>query len=118
MKETKLGKVREIALHVVQINSHYYSDDLTSLVPSELLDVDLANENLFEIGSKINEIRFQEEVEFANIVGFDNEKATEEQRKKLAEMLNSDIGSLSDEEEAKRREIRFLSNLAQTIIHL
>lgn len=117
MKETKLGKVREIALHVIKINSHYYSEDLMSLIPTELLNVDLTDENLHETGTKIDGIRFQKEAEFARIVDLPYVGAIEEEEKKLSELLNSDIGSLSDEEENKRREIRFLSNLAQTIIH-
>lgn len=116
-KEVNLGKVRGVALHVVDINSHYYSHELIDLVPSELSGVNLTDENLHEIGIKIDEIRFQKEAEFACMVDLPYEGATEEQKRKLSVMLNSDIGALSDEEEAKRREIRFLSNLAQTVIH-
>ncbi len=117
MNKTKLGKVREVALHVVEINSHYYSDELIDLVPSELLNINLTDENLHETGIKIDKIRFQKEAEFAFMVSLSYEGATEEQKRKLSVMLNNDVGALSEKEEIKRREIRFLSNLAQTIIH-
>lgn len=113
----KLGKVRKLALHLIQINSHYYSDELIDLVPSELLDVDLTDENLHKTGIEIDKIRFRKEAEFARMVNLPYKGATKEQKRQLSVMLNSDVGALSDEEEEKRREIRFLSNLAQTVIH-
>ncbi len=117
-KKTKLGTVKEVALHVIKINAPYYSEDLIVLIPPELLKVGLTNETLHEIGVKIDEIRFQKEREFALMAGFISYgEGDKEQLDRLAEMINSDIGSLSEEQEAKKREIKFLSNLAQTIIH-
>ena len=92
MKETKLGKVRQVALHVIKINSHYYSKDLMSLIPTELLNVDLTDGNLHETGIKIDEIRFQKEEELAQMFASSYEEAVvEDQLEELTKALNSDI---------------------------
>lgn len=117
MKETKLGKVRRFALEVIKVNPSCYSEDLMDLIPPELLELDLTDGNLHETGIKIDEIRFQKEAEFAHMVALPYKEATKRQMKELAKMINSDIGSLSKKQEAKKREIKFLSNLAQIIIH-
>ena len=100
--------VREIAMMLIERNPGYYGEDLLDLVPEELLAAELKDGNLHTIGILVDKLRFEKEAEFPG---------REEDPERLAELLNSPIGELSRDQEAKRREIRFLNNLVGAIIN-
>ena len=110
--------VRMIADRTIKGNKNYYSDDLLKLISPELLDTEIIDENLHEVGCKIDEIRFKKEEELLvmlQIVRGDNE------REKIDQIINGTVDRIAGEwtqsQQEKIKEIRFLSNVAQSIIH-
>jgi hypothetical protein len=110
--------VRNVVRDVINANAEYYSDALLQLIPKEILGTDLADENLHRIGLKIDNIRFKKEDELA--IMFQIVKPNEKDMKKLEEVINGTdkmAGELNSSQKEKIKEIKFLSNIAQTIIH-
>jgi hypothetical protein len=114
--------VRRIAERIIEKNASYYPPSLLQVFPKELLNTELNYEDLNELGAIIDEIRFQKEKELAAILQLPplrlgNIADDTDEMKKLRKVINSPIGSLPEEQENKRKEIKFLFNVAATIIH-
>ncbi len=110
----ELGNVREIAERIVKINTPYYTKDLLELIPAELLNKKLTDENLDETMRQVDAIRFKKEDELKSKIKT-NKKVIETV---LYVIINySNVSTLPEELEKKRREIKFLFNVAATIIH-
>ncbi|OFY37452.1 MAG: hypothetical protein A2Z69_03395 [Bacteroidetes bacterium RBG_13_44_24] len=120
MSDKILCKVRKVAERIVDINQPYYSSDLLQLIPEELLEFSLTDNNLYEAEVLIDKIRFQKETELMKMLGI---PAGMELPPKVAEMLNHLINykekteALPPEQQQKVREIKFLFNVAATVIH-
>jgi hypothetical protein len=109
--------VRNVAKDVIKANAEYNLDALLQLIPKTLLDEELTDENLHELGKKINEICLKKEYELA--VMFQIVRPNEKDMKKLKEVINGTdkmAGELTPSQKDKIREIKFLNNLAATII--
>jgi len=105
---------RNVAKDIINANAEYYSDALLQLIPKEILGTELANDNLYEIGRKIDEIRFRKEKELSALFqGITDGK----EKQKLEEIINGDGKGLNKRQLNKIRQIKFLNNLAQAIIH-
>jgi hypothetical protein len=113
--------VRMLVERTIKENEPYYSAVqvvLLQLIPTALLDTELVDENLHEVGLKIDEIRFEKEDELA--VMFQMVKATKKEMQELEKIINGTDkrpGELTPSQKDKIREIKFLNNVAQTIIH-
>ena len=110
--------VRMIADRIIEQNEPYYSSALLKLVPQELLETELINENLHEVGEKIDAIRFKKEDELSIMLQM--VKPDEKDMQRLREVINYTdkmAGELTSSQKEKIREIKFLNNLAQVIIH-
>lgn len=82
------------------------------------MDTELTDQNLHDIGFKITQIRFQKEEELA--VMFQIVKSNKKDMQRLSELINGidkTAGELTPSQKEKIKEIKFLSNVAQTIIH-
>lgn len=111
-------KVRDIAERTITANAGYYSAALLQLIPKELLDVELTDNNLHELGKKIDETRFKKEDELATMLQM--VKPDEKDMQKLREVINGTremAGEFTLSQKEKIKEIKFLSNVAQIIIH-
>jgi len=109
--------VRKIAERTIKENPTYYSKALLQLIPTGILDAEVTDDNLHELGERIDEIRFEKEKELATMIGLYNIAGDPKQRETLKKIINCKLDSLPIERESKRKEIKFLSNLAQIIIH-
>lgn len=108
----ELGTVKEIAEWIIEINTPYYAEDLLKLIPEELLNKRLTDENLDETMRQVDAIRFKKEDELKSKI------KTDEMTKILVGIIiNYPNEILPKELEMKRREIKFIFNVAATIIH-
>jgi hypothetical protein len=91
--------VRNVARDVIKANAEYYSDDLLQLIPKEILGTELTDNNLHETGLKIDNIR--------------------RDMQRLRKAINEEKGpsEFNPSQKQKIKEIKFLSKVAQTIIH-
>lgn len=108
----ELGTVKEIAEWIIEINTPYYAEDLLKLIPEELLNKRLTDENLGETMRQVDAIRFKKKDELKSKIKSDE----------MAEILvgvitNYPNAILPIELEIKMRKIKFLFNVAATIIH-
>jgi len=108
---------RNIAKDVIKANPNDYSNDLLQLIPKEILDTELTDDNLHEMGLKIDEIRFKKEDELALFLGLGDTAKNTKTRDFLTDIMNRKLDRLPDRQRKIVRKIKFLSNVAQTIIH-
>jgi hypothetical protein len=120
MGDKVLCKVRKVAERVVDVNQPYYYPELIQLIPEEILEIGLTDNNLCETGIAIDKIRFQKERELLKMLGI---PAGMKLPRKVADMLSHIINykeqteALPPDQQQKVKEIKFLSNVAQTVIH-
>ncbi len=108
-----LNRVLTVAREVIKANRGYYSQDLLKLIPVEILNKRLTDRTVFEVSETIDAIRFKKEGEFAKKLGLSGFEKNDEKKKKLADAINHPLDNFPDE----AREIRFLSNVAATVLH-
>lgn len=113
--------VRDVAELVSKNSFGFYSKDLFSLIPDELLDRELTEDNLGQTADEIDEIRFQKERKLSDLLGFSAPSDSEIPRStwdKLSVAINEAISEdLSPEQFQCIKEVRFLSNVAQAVLH-
>jgi len=119
VKEGRLGvTVKGIAQRIIYKHGLERTDALLKLIPEPLLGTELSDENLSELGNKIDEIRFKKEDELS--VMLQMVKPDEKDMQRLREVINGTVkiaGEFNQSQKQKIREIKFLSSVAQTIIH-
>ena len=107
-KPVSIGK---IAVGVVRINRPYYSAKLLEVIPQELRQKVVTDESAHSLMMELDEIRFQKARELAKMMGLHlNSRA-------LSSAINSPLNSLLPGQEQKKKEIKFLFNVAATVIH-
>jgi hypothetical protein len=93
MTEKTLGKVRDVAKLIVDISPFYYSEELLGLIPEDLLDKALVDDNLCDISIEIDQIRFQKQNELLNMSDIDillfGSEIPESAWKKLVSSVNN-----------------------------
>jgi hypothetical protein len=107
---------------IVDINQPYYSEELLGLIPGELLDKALADDNLQGTSIEIDQLRFQKQNELLNLRGIatsPNSEIPESVWQELRDIINNKerFDELSPEQQRKVKEIKFLSNVALTVLH-
>ena len=111
---TEEGRTRfflgEVAEQVIRSNSHYYRNELLRLIPGELLNTEFDSENVLELGNQLDELRSKKENELSAMLRLSDPRG-------LAKAINSPLNTLPTEQEQKRREIKFLLNVAATLAH-
>jgi len=109
--------VRNVAIDNIRTNAEYYLDALLQLIPSEVLNTELTDQNLHKIGLKIDKIRFKKEDELSAMLQM--VKPDKKDMQRLKEVINEEKGSgeFTPSQKQKIKEIKFLSSVAQTIIH-
>lgn len=105
-----IGKVRDAAERIIAINSQYYPEDLVGVIPAKLLEKCLTDENLFEASIDVDKVRFKKQDEFREILG---------NSVSLARIINSEaeISGLPADQQRRAKEIKFLYNVAMSILH-
>lgn len=98
----------EVADHVLRSNGDYYTEDLMSLIPDNLLDTEFTTNNTQRLSDNLDKLRFKKEEELTAML---SEKET------LSEVLNSPLNTLIRKKERKRKEVKFLFNVASTLLH-
>lgn len=110
--------VRNVAIDLIKANAEYYLDALLQLIPPEILNTELTDQNLHKIGLEIDNIRFEKEDELSAMLQM--VKPDKKDMQRLREVINGTIktvGELIPSQKEKIKEIKFLSNVAQMIIH-
>jgi len=105
----KVINVETVAKGIVETNASYYSEELLDIIPEQLRKLVVNDDSAATLMREIDRVRFQKEREMAVMLGCG--------RTRLARVLNSSLNSLPQEQEQKRKEIKFLLNVAATIIH-
>lgn len=98
----------EVADSVIRSNKNYYQSELIDLIPDKLLDTEFNSKNGLQLIEKLDRLRFKKEKELAAML--DNPK-------KLKEAINSSRNNLSEKQERKKKEIKFLFNVAAALLH-
>lgn len=113
----EFGTVREIAERIVKINSPYYTKDLLGLVPEELLNKKLTDENFDEIIRQVDAIRLVKTNELRSKIK--TIKADKEVIETILEVIlnYSNLSTLPEDFDKRGKEIKFLFNVAATIGH-
>ena len=111
--------VRHVAHNIIDENDNYYGKDLLDLIPIDLQEIILSNENLITISEEIDQrVVFVKQVEMAQLLGLsDNFVNIPKEKKSYQRAVNSGRGSQTSEVEDKKREICFSFNLAATVAH-
>lgn len=117
-----LCNVRKVAQRVVDASPSYYSSDLLALIPEEILEYGLIDNNLYVAEEMLDEIRFRKETELLRMRGIsaDSEKHLPvSASKELRRIINQreETEALSVDQQQKVKEIKFLFNVAATVIH-
>jgi len=116
-----LGNVRDVAKQIVEINQFYYSAELIELIPDSLLERILTDKNLHETSVEIDKLRFKKEDELLQMLGFSDSKSkiTKSVLRELADAINikERFEELLPEQQQIVKEIKFLNNVAQTVLH-
>lgn len=112
-KEKNLGTVGTVVETILKKNMSQYPIVLARLIPKGLLTTKLTNENLHEMGTKIDEIRFKIERELAKMLNIEDDTAM------LSKVINGEKGVrvLTQLQKQMIKKIKFLNNVAQVIIH-
>jgi hypothetical protein len=96
------------AIYVVAFNWPYYHESLlVEVLGNEVINTD----NPSDLVSALDKIRFKKEQAFAKTLGLGEETDT------FIHILNSPKNLLSPEQEQTKKEIKFLFNVAATIVH-
>jgi len=111
--------VRRVAETLVRMNQPYYSKTLLKLLPREFLDTAINEANRKGIVLRVNSIRLKIEDELADFLGLGfGWKNKPGKKEKLTKAISSPQNALPEALEDKKREIKFLFNLATAINHL
>ena len=102
--------VGEVVDSVLRGNEPYYNEELTDLIPDKLLNTVFNSKNVWSLSKKIDRLRYKKERELALVIGSSDDHA-------LYKVINCPLNSLSPEVEQKRKEIKFLFNVAATLCH-
>ena len=115
LKEENLGTVGKIVEIILKKNMRQYPVFFVQLIPKEMLDTKLTNENLHEIGKKIDEIRLQKENELATMLNM--VKPDEKNMQRLRKVINEEKGpsTFTIIQKQKIKQIKFLSSVVQAI---
>lgn len=121
MAKDNLGKVRDVAKQIVEINHSYYSTELIELIPDGLLGRILTDKNLHLISIEIDGLRFERQNELLKMLGFtcSTIDCPRVVLQELADVINikERYEKLPSEQQQKVKEIKFLNNVAQTVLH-
>ena len=115
-------KVIDVARMIVDLNEPYYSKELIDLLPGELLDVELSDNNLHQTSIRIDQLRFWAQCELMGLLGmfesYDS-KVPDNSWEELSDVLNNEelFDELSSDQQKKVKEVKFLSNVALTVLH-
>ena len=114
-----LGTVRTVAARVIK-EARGTVSGLLDLVPEEILDTELTEENLDWVRQRIKMIQSAKTNDFRQIIGLNNPKNNLSKKKKLRLLkkrlgLPLGYGYLPVKQENKKREIRFLMYLASEV---
>ncbi|MDP3900511.1 MAG: hypothetical protein Q8Q23_05545 [bacterium] len=107
-----MATVDDVTKRVIECNDPYYDKSLSSLIPEDLLNTVLTNDNLFEIEYKIDAIRFTKTAELVQLRGTDTTET--------CNAINESTAAhtlLPPEQEKIKRSIKFLLNVACVVIH-
>lgn len=113
MKGKMLKKVGEIARMIAKDNYPFYTEDMVQLVTQAILEKRLTNENLLETMKQIDYIRFEKEQELAIMSGV---KMNDQE---LFDTIKDEsrFDKLAPTQQRKVKEIKFLFNVAATVVH-
>ncbi len=108
-----LKKVNEIARRIAKKNHPFYTKDFVQLIPKDILDKRLTEENLAETMQQIDAIRFKKEEELSLMSGVG---VTEQE---LEDIINNEerFDKLNPDQQKKVKEVKFLFNVAATVVH-
>jgi|GEM_PF-4421779 len=104
-----MNTVRQVAKGIISCNQQRYSNDLLAVIPDDVLDITLDDDILLQVGSQLDDIRFEKKTTLSEMTGTSGDA--------LVAVLNSQLGTLPDDQEKVRVEINFLFNVAATVIH-
>lgn len=110
--------VRAIARYVILFNNPQYTDDLLSLIPLRLLKKQITMADGNSIVEELDNIRFDLEDKMAHALELSAKwRKNHGETDILTQKLNSKIGSLPNQFEQMRKEIKFLFNVASIVTH-
>lgn len=112
-----LGSVESVARDVIGVNKGVYTNKLLRIIPSDILNKELTDDALMSVSEEIDNIRFEKQDDLAKSLGIHDHPEKEKAEDLLYQIINSPLGKLPKETKEKVVEIKFLFNVAATIVH-
>jgi hypothetical protein len=111
--------VRFLAERIIEDNPNLYNQEFLVLIPEEILNTKLSDENLIPTSELIDDkLLFPKSDQMAALLGLpENWVELPEQKNKLIEAVNNPSTEIAPEQEKVGKEIRFLFTLAVTVAH-
>lgn len=113
-----LNKVRSVAKRIIRINQTIYPAGFINIIPAEILNTEMTDDNLNSIGDQIDQLRFVRFKELAKVLGLPTARTTWTKReRKLYRDKCKDLEKLPYRQRRLILESGFLLNVAATVIH-
>ena len=111
--------VKDLTIRIIGENLDLYGQEFLALVPEEILNTKLSDENLIPTSELIDDkLLFPKNNQMAVLLGLpENWVDSPEQKQKWSEAVNDTDIELTSEQEKAKREINFLFTLALTVAH-